>query len=115
MNDINTQARIVLLLDQLKEERDKYTRSDKAVMQRLCDELETLGVYKPNNYGYTSLQMVEGWGVDWHEYRGKLECPHCKADLRDQRGPPFKREIGIYDRGLDRTMCFICPDCKERI
>lgn len=52
-------------------------------------------------------------------------CPKCKADLT---GPPiperqrefcrpgdthFSRVIGIYDRDLDRTVGWRCPDCKE--
>lgn len=51
-------------------------------------------------------------------------CPHCDADLRageipeDQRemfgdATHFSRLIGIYDRDLDRTVRWKCPDCKK--
>lgn len=116
MNDTEKGIIEVMLLDQLKEERDKYTDSNKELMQELCDKLVRLGTYPATSaWGYTPLQMVEGYGVEWHIYKGHLECPHCKADLRDPKGPPGKREIGIYDRDRDSTTHFICPDCKGRI
>lgn len=47
-------------------------------------------------------------------WREPLACPHCKADLRDHvNGPPFKREIGQYDRDRDRTVAWVCPDCGK--
>jgi len=82
------------LLDALDTERRKFTTSDAALMRRMADEL------------------ISGWGARWHVWREPLQCPHCKADLRDHRtGPPFKREIGQYDMDEDRTVAFICPDC----
>ena len=49
-------------------------------------------------------------------------CPKCKADLRGKRilkkdrdlfagDGYFYRTIAIYDRGLDRTVAWKCPDC----
>lgn len=107
------------LLDALDKERRKFTESDKAVMHALVDELIARKVYpsetvegNPNDV----YSMVSGWGARWHEWNGLLACPHCKADLRDHRtGPPFKREIGRYNMGRDRTEGYYCPDCKENI
>lgn len=53
-------------------------------------------------------------------------CKHCGVSLI---GPPipkqhhkyyggnqfFKREIGIYDERLDRTVDLKCPDCKRSL
>lgn len=104
------------LLAELKVEREKYTKSDKDKMKRICDRLVELGEYpEKSGIGYEPLKMVECWGVDWHIFRGPLECRHCGADLRDQKGPPFKREIGVYDRDQDRTVAFMCPDCNKYI
>lgn len=55
------------LLTQLREEREKYTGSDKDIMQDFVDLLVTLGVYPESTpamekYGYTHLQM-EHFGV----------------------------------------------------
>jgi len=48
------------------------------------------------------------------EWVGTVECPHCKADLRDQvNGPPYKRTIARYCRDRDRTVAWICPDCEK--
>ena len=107
------------LLDALDEEREKFTKSDLARMGTMVGELIRRGVYpaetvegNPNNV----LTMVSGWGARWHEWREPLTCPHCKTDLRDHRtGPPFKREIGHYDRNRDRTTSFSCPDCGNDI
>lgn len=49
-------------------------------------------------------------------------CPKCEANWRDQPIPKesqwmfgdsqwFSRVIGIYDRDLDRTVAWQCPDC----
>jgi len=105
------------LLEQLREERAKFTKSDKGVMQRLVDQLVASGVYPHSTpamekHGYSHLQMVESWGADWHEWRNPLCCPICDADWRDSvSGPPFKREIGVYSQGQDRTVAWRCPDC----
>ena len=105
----------------LTKEREKFTQSDKVKMQKLVDDLVEMGEY-PNDVitklrsGMTPLTMVEGWGANWHKYTGTLNCPHCNADLRDLKtGPPFKREIAIYDMYADRTTHFQCPDCKQSI
>lgn len=108
------------ILEQLREEREKYTRSDKTKMQQLIDMLVASGVYPQSTpameeHNYTHLTMVECWGVDWHEWRGELSCPKCGADLRNhESGPPFKREIGIYDQFRDCTVAWQCPDCDHQ-
>lgn len=105
------------LLLELKEEREKYTSSDKAKMQALVDQLIVLGVYPAvSKINLPALSMVDAWGVYWHEWREPLCCPHCSANLCDQEnGPPFKREIAIYCRELDETVMFRCPDCENNI
>lgn len=104
------------LLEALKDERELLTRSSKEVMKVMIDELIRRKVYPENtpegnpNDIYT---MVSGWGAYWHTWKGTLECPHCKADLRDHKmGPPGLRQIGMVDRGLDRITHWVCPDCK---
>lgn len=104
------------LLKELKEEQRKYP-SNKERMQEICDLLVSMGVYPEiSKMGRPALKMVEFWGAYWHIYDEPLFCRHCKADLRNhETGPPGKREIGIYDRGLDRTVEYQCPDCKKAI
>ena len=117
------------LLLALKEEREKFTKSDKDIMLAMVEALVERGVYQdtPQTLRYKEdaeaedakeyqlknrfLRMVEGWGEDWHKYREPLNCPHCDADLRSEEGPPFKREIGIYM--YDRTAYYKCPDCGQ--
>jgi hypothetical protein len=104
------------LLDALDAERRKFTTSDKAVMRSMIAELIVRSVYpKETREGNpnTVEQMVLGWGARWFEWKGQMECPHCKADLRAPVGPPFKREIGVCDRGRDVTLYYKCPDCWE--
>jgi len=105
------------VLDALDAEREKFTECDETLMQAMVKELITRGVYpeetiegNPN----TVWQMVKGWGARWFEWKGgKSECPKCGADLLDRKtGPPFQRVIGIYDRHLDRTVGWRCPDCS---
>ncbi len=56
----------------------------------------------------------EMYGPDHDKWREPLECPHCKADLRDHKaGPPFKREIGQYSLERDMTVGYQCPDCGK--
>lgn len=54
-----------------------------------------------------------------------MECPSCKADLRGELIPEERREwyggathsnrvLGIYDRDLDMTVAWMCPDCGYR-
>lgn len=106
------------LLTQLDSEWKKFTKADDQVMNHLIDKLVRLGVYTETpamkKYGYTYLQMVEGYGARWHEYKGILECPHCQADLRNiDSGPPFKREWGREEH--DRIQDWWCPDCSGMI
>lgn len=56
--------------------------------------------------------------------REPLNCPLCSANLIGDEIPAedqhlfgashFKREIGIYDLYLDKTVEWECPDCKGR-
>lgn len=104
------------LLEALKDERELFSRSSEAVMKVMIDELVRRKVYPetmPEGNHNDVYAMVSGWGAYWHIYRGTIECPHCKADLRDSKiGPPFLRQIGISDRDLDRITGWQCPDCK---
>ena len=116
------QNTVDFLLEDLKAERGKYTKSDELVMQGLIDKLVEAGVYPSEptktmeNYSYSILDMVNAWGVDWYLYREPLECPNCKANLKNEDdGPPFKREIAISNFVLDRVVDSICPDCYRSI
>jgi len=111
-----------VLLDMLDEERsgldkDRHPREpDETKMRQMVDQLIARGVYPaetvPGNPN-TVFGMVKGWGARWFQWREPLTCANCGTDLRDHNGgPPFKREIGHYDRGTDRTEGFSCPDCK---
>lgn len=109
------------ILDLLKEEREKFDKSDKILMAKLVQRLVELGVYKDTPHTIQRgkdgvenpiLEAVEGYGVDWCEYSGPKACPHCNADLCDRiNGPPYKLEIGIYYN--DRTAYYKCPDCDK--
>ena len=104
---------VILLLDAAR------TKGEDAQMHELIAELQARCVYPketvPKNTN-TVFQMVEGWGVRWYRWSGTLQCQHCNVDLRDhENGPPFKREIGFYNRDRDRTEYYICPECKGRI
>ena len=104
------------LLALLGEERGKYTQSDKDLMGMMIRMLIAREVYPTewNGKPIDVVKRVEGWGADWHKFTGKLNCPHCNADLRDLvAGPPFKREIGHSDISRDRTVSYSCPDCKK--
>ena len=104
------------LLDFLRAERDLFALSDNRIKHLFVDELIRRKVYpketvegNPNDV----FTMVEGWGAYWHVWKGTLECPHCKADLRDHKmGPPGVRQIGMVDRGMDKITHWVCPDCK---
>ena len=54
-----------------------------------------------------------------------MVCPACKADLHGELIPEeqrkwygdathFNRVIGIYDRDLDMTVAWRCPDCGHQ-
>jgi hypothetical protein len=107
------------LLKALKEERELFTKSDVDLMLHYIDILISRGEYPETTpyieAGHTHLSLVEGWGVDWYIFKGILECPHCKADLRSPSGPPFKREIYVKDgRGMAPSY-LQCPDCNKKI
>ena len=109
------------LLIKLAKERQKFIY-DNEKMRLLVVELVKAGTYpqKPTSVmkkqGRSILDMGLTWGVLWCCWDEPLTCPNCKGDLRNCKdGPPFKREIGIYDVTQDRTSYFMCPDCKGRI
>lgn len=101
------------VLDALDEERRRFDRADKGLMQHYIDALVERGVYpretvsgNPNSV----RAMVEGYGARWHLWREPLACPHCGADLRNHvTGPPYKREI-VHER---ERWVKECPDCKK--
>lgn len=110
------------LLKKLNEERGKFFSRDEKVMQGLIDDLVTEGVYPSEPtpcmlaYKYSILDMVSSWGVNWYMYEEPLECPYCKANLKDEKnGPPFKREISMVDFFLDGIVDCICPDCYRSL
>jgi len=66
--------------------------------------------------GYDAADMQRMYGDFWNMYVGILTCPHCNSDLRDRAlGTPFKREINVVDRVLDRVIKVVCPDCDGTI
>jgi hypothetical protein len=100
------------LLKQLEIERRKFSRSDK--MERIVSELVCRQVYPDSglNGSRKAIEMVENYGVNWHEFSEPHHCIHCKADLRNfTYGTPFKREI--YVKHTDRPNEYKCPDCKQ--
>ena len=107
------------LLDALDAERQKFTWSDDALMRSMVADLIARGVYpaqtvdgNPNDV----WAMVMGYGARWFQWREPLACHHCAADLRDHRaGPPYKLELGHYDMIEDRTVDFMCPECKRSL
>jgi len=103
------------LLELVRQEREKFTQRDDKLLRLLIDVLIEREVYPAQSKtGNSIYSMVNGWGAYWHIWNSPLNCPNCDADLRDhEHGPPGKREIGIYDRMLDRTVSFMCPDCKH--
>ena len=110
------------LLDQLDEERRKFSNANDDVIRGFVGELVARGEYrepigtphevKPFVPLESILKAVWGYGARWHRFREPFECPHCKADLRDHdNGPPFKREIGrVVNDYVDQ---WSCPDCGK--
>jgi len=105
------------LLGELEDLR--FGKENAERFEAIIDELVARGVYKPTPTATTREEfgkMVSGWGARWHEWTtagGPLECPSCKADLRDYKaGPPFKRVIGLSNR--DRIHTWQCPDCNHQ-
>jgi len=106
------------LLQQLQEQRYKQDSRDE--MLDIVSKLIQMGEYKPTLYTLRNsdpveeglLEMVEAYGAYWHIWSDPNNCPHCDGDLCDRElGPPFKREIGIYQH--DRTAYYKCPHCNE--
>jgi hypothetical protein len=105
------------ILEMLQEEHLKYSASNPEKIQLFVDALIERGVYPketvPGNCR-TVFEMVSSYGAYWYKWREGtlLECPHCKANLRDlEQGPPGLRQIGHVDRGSDRIEFWECPDC----
>jgi hypothetical protein len=105
------------ILEMLQEEHLKYSAANPERIQLFVDALIDRGVYPketvPGNCR-TVLEMVSSYGAYWYKWREGtlLECPHCKANLRDlEHGPPGLRQIGHVDRGSDRIEFWECPDC----
>lgn len=106
------------LLKELKEEREKFTKANDEKMEHLVALLVLAGVYPAiSNTGFDALAMVNGWGAYWHQWSEPLQCPECKADLRDHVvGPPFKREIQVIPNRTQEGRYYIeCPDCKCKL
>jgi hypothetical protein len=106
------------LLEMLQAEHQRFLGANPNKIQYYIDALIGRGVYPketvPGNLR-TVYDMVNSYGAYWHKWRDGtlLECPHCKADLRDlEQGPPGIRTIGMVDRGTDRIESWQCPDCK---
>jgi len=109
-------------LEKLEVERGKFTPDNESLMQGLIDKLVKKGIYPSKKtktmekYGYSILDMVKAWGVNWHIYQEPLECPYCNTNLKNEEsGPPFKREIGISDLVLDKNVDCMCPDCYRSL
>ena len=117
-------TKLLLLLAKMDDKQVDWLKMDehKARMCVLIDLLIKEGVYPRRKtpamrkHGWTPYDMCDNYGVLWAFYKGPLKCKHCKKSLRDVKlGPPFKREVGIYDTAQDRTTHYMCPDCKGRI
>jgi len=105
-----------LLLKHLDNERRKYPANDESI-KKLIDQLIEKGIYPSKTKTDMSVfTMVQSWGAYWYKYDWPFECPYCKANLKDEKnGPPFKREIGMSDLFLDRTVDYVCPDCYRSL
>lgn len=113
---------IEMVLAQLDREREGRSPIEglnvrsPARMCQLIDWLRSVGEYRePIGSPHQSIwHAVEYYGAWWHRWYGVLECPHCKADLRDhEHGPPFLRTVGLVDRYRDRVTEWQCPDCEK--
>lgn len=94
-------------------EKVPQRRLREGVLSDLVQIAIDLGIY-PEKTGYENLTvqaMVEGWGARWNEYQEPHFCPHCQADLRNPKGPPFMRTIGISNG--DSVHTWKCPDCQK--
>jgi hypothetical protein len=55
-----------------------------------------------------------GWYDDLDDYlKTNTFQEDRRADMPSQSLKQWKRCIGIYDRDLDRTVAWKCPDCHE--
>ena len=105
------------LLKELHKERQKFSKADRQYMKAIVDKLVERGVYPAYGFNgrYQALDMVENYGVDWHQFSAPHYCPMCGADLRDwEAGVPGKREILVKDLRSDASH-YECPDCKCNI
>lgn len=96
----------------------KHPDTPGPVMQIACEALEGASPAPPPD------APVAPTGGRWMGWR---HCPKCNADLTGEpiperhreHYPPgdthFSRVIGLYDRELDRTVGWRCPDCKSRV
>lgn len=61
--------------------------------------------------------------MDYKTITKMRKCPECGTSWVDKPIPKehreyysapyfFSRVIGVYDRDLDRTVYYVCPDCK---
>jgi len=109
----------VEILQKLHVERQKFTKSDRELMELLVSRLVEMGVYPKcggGTYKYPALKMVECYGVDWHQFDAPHFCSECHSDLRSwDTGPPYKREIYVKSRDREFQSYYQCPDCKANI
>lgn len=110
----------VVLLQELYREREKYIESDRQYMSAIVNRLVEIGVYPAFGFNgrYPALEMVESYGVDWHQFSTPHYCSECGSDLRDwETGVPGKREIYVKPDPIknDFDPYFMCPDCGADI
>lgn len=112
LEDLKTEE----VLGALKEARKQFTPGGVSKVKELTEELVRRKVYPGfgNKGRMSACEMVQHYGVDWNQYSGVLNCPHCNADFRDlENGPPFKRCIMVCSRGMDMGTHYVCPDCNK--
>lgn len=100
------------LLDELESLRWWNSGADsRGRLEALCTDATRAGIFLIID---DPVQMVDNYGPLWFEFAQPHECLCCAADLCDHlHGPPFKREISVYDRARDRTVSYRCPDCDH--
>lgn len=104
------------LLDAVNDERIQFTETNDARQDAMVAELVRRKIYPARGCAdkYDARKMMDSWGTYWFRWSGALNCPHCNSDLRDlHNGPPFKREIAMYDQRRDSTTHYKCPDCNK--
>jgi hypothetical protein len=107
-----TNPRLLVLLQELTDERLRFAEADRERMQHIVNVLVEADYYpEVSGQGVPALKMVENYGVDWHEFKGPKHCPFCNVDLcNHESGAPFKREVGEIQN--DRLSHYHCPDCN---